>query len=321
MVKSLDLYDYKILYELDKNSRKPASEIAKKVRLSKVSVNQRIKKLQDKGVIKTFMIQVDYRKLGYNICHIFYKLQNISSEKEEELCSYLSNHTLIGYVARIDGYFDTYLVIIYKNNEQLDETLSEINNKFGQFIKERNILPVISTQYFGRRYLIKEKEQIIKPIIRGKSKEIVELDEIDNKILQILSQNARLPIIDLAEKLNITKDIAHYRIKKLIKEGILQKFTINLNYEKFGNSFFKILVTFDYDTNENEFLSQILIYNNLIRSIRLLGQWGIELDFEVENNLEMRKILKEIKEKLGKYIKTIDSLFIYQIDKLNYYPF
>ncbi len=321
MTKNLDAYDYKILNELDKDSRKSASEMAKKVRLSKVSVNQRIKKLQDKGIIKTFMIQVDYRKLGYNICHIFYKLQNISSENEELFYSFLSKHNLIGYVARIDGNFDTYLVLVYQNNEQLDKILSEINNKFGQFIKEKNILPVVHTQYFGRNYLIKEKEQIIGSVIRGKTKEIIKLDETDHKILQTLSQDARLTIINLAEKLNITKDIAHYRIRKLIKEGILQKFTINLDHKKFGNSFFKILVELNYNTNEKEFLSRISIYKNLIRTMRSLGQWDIELDFEVENNLEMRKILKEIKEKLGKYIKTIDSLFVYQIDKLNYYPF
>ena len=321
MTKNLDLYDHKILNELDKDSRKSASEIAKKVRLSKVSVNQRINKLQKKGIIKTFMVQVDYRKLGYNICHIFYKLQNISSENEELFYSFLSKHNLIGYVARIDGNFDTYLVLVYQNNEQLDKILSEINNKFGQFIKEKNILPVVHTQYFGRNYLIKEKEQIIGSVIRGKTKEIIKLDETDHKILQTLSQDARLTIINLAEKLNITKDIAHYRIRKLIKEGILQKFTINLDHKKFGNSFFKILVELNYNTNGKEFLSHISIYKNLIRTIRLLGQWDIELDFEVENNLEMRKILKEIKEKLGKYIKTIDSLFVYQIDKLNYYPF
>jgi len=320
MTKDLDLYDYKILHELDENSRKSASEIAKKVRLSKVSVNQRIKKLQEKEIIKTFMTQVDYKKLGYNIYHIFYKLQNISKEKEKEFYSYLIEHNQIGYVARIDGNFDSFVVIIAKNNEELDNILSKINQKFGQYIKERNILPVINAQYFGRRYLIPKKE-LEKIIIREKPKEIVELDEIDHKILQSLSQNARIPIIDLTKKLKLSKDIIHYRIKKLIKEGILQKFTINLNHEKFGNSFFKILIILNYNINEKEFLSKIVNYNNLIRTIRLLGIWDIELDFEVENNIGMRKILKEIKEKYGEYIQSDDSLFIYQIDKLNYYPF
>ena len=321
MTKNLDLYDYKILHELDKDARKPASEIAGHVRLSKVSVNQRIKKLQDKGIIKDFAAQVNYRKLGYTTCHVFYKLQNISSENEEKLYSYLKNHKLIGSVARIDGNFDIFLIFAYKTNEDLDEVLTEINNKFGNYIKERTILLIFSVQYFGRRYLLDEKEKAISPIIRRKSENLTEIDEIDHNILKILCQNARIPIIELAKKLNISKDIAHYRIKKLIKDGILQKFTINLNHEKFENSFFKLLVNFNYNTDEKEFLSRISLHKNLIRTIRSLGSWDLELDFEISNNKELRKILKEIKEKLGDYIKTIDSLFIYQIDKLNYYPF
>ena len=97
MAKNLDLYDQKILYELDDNARKSASEIAKKVRLSKVSLNKRIKGLQKKGIIKNFMTQVDYRRLGYTTYHIFYKLQNISRIKEVEFYSYLINHKRIGF--------------------------------------------------------------------------------------------------------------------------------------------------------------------------------------------------------------------------------
>jgi Lrp/AsnC family leucine-responsive transcriptional regulator len=319
-MKNLDLYDLKILYELDKNSRKSASEIAKKVRLSKVSVNQRIKKLKEKNIIKTFMTHINYRKIGYNIYHIFYKLQNLPSEKEKTFYSYLINNKSIGCVAKIDGNFDTLIVILAKNNEDLDLTLSEINHKFGLYIKERKILPVINAQYFGRRYLIKEKE-LIQPTLRKKPEKIIKLNNTDHKLLQSLTQNARIPIIDLSKKLNISKDIAHYRIKKLIKENILQKFTINLNHEKFGNSFFKILITLNYKSNEKEFLSKISNYKNIIRTIRLLGVWDIELDFEVNDNKEMRKIIKKLKEQLGNFIQDYDSLFIYEIDKLNYYPF
>ncbi len=320
MAKRLDLYDYKILHELDKNARASASEIANRCRLSKVSANHRIKRLQERKIIERFMIHVDYTRLGYNTNHIFYKLQNITAENEEEFYSYLSQHNMIGYVARIDGSFDMFMVILSKNNEDLDKTLSAINHKFGQYIKQRDILPVVHAQYFGRRYLIGKKE-FIRPDIRKKQEKIIKMDKTDHKILQTLSNNARIPIIKLADRLKITKDVAHYRIKELIRKGILQKFTINLNHEMFGNSFFKILIVLNYKSDEKEFLSKISNYNNLIRVIRLLGSCDIEMDFEVKDNREMRNILKEIKEKLGEYIQSIDTLFVYQIDKLNYYPF
>lgn len=322
MTKELDLYDFKILNELDKNSRESASKIAKKVRLSKVSVNQRIRKLQEKGIIKAFITQVDYRKLGYNNCRVFYKLQNLSSEDEEKFYSYLISHKLIAYIGRMDGNFDTFLAVFYKSNEQMDEMLHEINAKFGKNIKERIILPIINAQYFGRRYLIKAKElKYVKPIIRQKPEKLIELDELDHKILQELDQNARIPAIELAGKLGVTKDVAHYRLKKLIGKGIIQKFALDIKQEKIGQSFFKILINIGSDADELEFLRQIVSFDNLVKAMRLLGSWSIELDFEVENNLKMRAILKQMKEKLGKDIQAIDSLFVYHVDKLSYYPF
>jgi len=322
MTKELDAYDYKILYELDGNSRESASNIAKKVRLSKVSVNQRIKRLFERGVVKNFTTQVNYRLLGYNTSRIYYKLQNIPANKEEEFFNFLCSLKSVGYVARIDGAWDVFSVILYKSNEEFDLILNKINKKYGHFIKERNILTVLNIIYFGRRYLSKIKEEeVTTPIIRKKPENPIEIDKIDHRILQNLSLNSRIQVTELMEKLNLSKDILHYRLKKLIKENAIQGFTINLNHEKFGNSFFKLLIKFNYNFDEKLFISKISSSNNLFRIIRLLGNWDLELDFEVKDNREMRQIIKKIKEEVGPYIQNEDLLFVYQIDKLNFYPF
>ena len=80
----IDKYDKKILFELDQNSRKSAQQIARKVHLSKVSVINRINKLVKNGIIKNFITLVNYRKLGFSNFHVYYSLQNLSHEKEEE---------------------------------------------------------------------------------------------------------------------------------------------------------------------------------------------------------------------------------------------
>ena len=47
----LDLIDRKLLAELDKDSRQPISALAKKVRLSKQAVKQRLEKLERNKII------------------------------------------------------------------------------------------------------------------------------------------------------------------------------------------------------------------------------------------------------------------------------
>ena len=58
-MKNLDLKDRKILYHLDINSRQSFSQLGKKVGLHKDVVAYRVKKLQEKGVIKCFYTEID----------------------------------------------------------------------------------------------------------------------------------------------------------------------------------------------------------------------------------------------------------------------
>lgn len=56
-----------------------------------------------------------------------------------------------------------------------------------------------------------------------------EIDEIDEKILNILKANARAPLSEIAEELGISKTAVKKRIDKLIKRKIIEKFTIQLS--------------------------------------------------------------------------------------------
>ena len=73
----LDIKDKKILYELDKNAKISASDVAKIVLLSKDAVGYRIKNLEDKGIIRGYRAVVDLTKLGYSLFRVYLKLIDI----------------------------------------------------------------------------------------------------------------------------------------------------------------------------------------------------------------------------------------------------
>jgi Lrp/AsnC family transcriptional regulator for asnA, asnC and gidA len=52
------------------------------------------------------------------------------------------------------------------------------------------------------------------------------LDEINLRILDILSQDASRPFVDIARELEISDATVHIRVKRLQAAGILRKFTI-----------------------------------------------------------------------------------------------
>ena len=69
---NLDLKARKILLELDRNARQSNSEIAKKVRLNKNTVNYKINSLIDDKVILGYYATIDSARLGYFSFRVYY---------------------------------------------------------------------------------------------------------------------------------------------------------------------------------------------------------------------------------------------------------
>ena len=67
---SIDAIDRKILAYLIKNARMPFLEIARECGISGAAIHQRVKKLEDSGVILGSRLEVDPKALGYDVCAI-----------------------------------------------------------------------------------------------------------------------------------------------------------------------------------------------------------------------------------------------------------
>lgn len=61
-----------------------------------------------------------------------------------------------------------------------------------------------------------------------------QLDELDQKIIHILKEDARIAYTKIAEQLQIPDTTVHFRIKKLKKSNIIKAFTVLLSPESFG---------------------------------------------------------------------------------------
>ena len=80
----LDLFDKKIIYELEKDSSQPISKIAKKIKRSKEFVNFRMNRLEKEEIILGYSAIVDMAKLGYFTLRVYIKWQNITQEEKQK---------------------------------------------------------------------------------------------------------------------------------------------------------------------------------------------------------------------------------------------
>lgn len=66
-IRSLDAVDSAILRELQEDARRPFAEIGKAVSLSATTVAERIRRLEQEGVIEGYQVKLSAAKLGYPV--------------------------------------------------------------------------------------------------------------------------------------------------------------------------------------------------------------------------------------------------------------
>ena len=62
----------------------------------------------------------------------------------------------------------------------------------------------------------------------------VDLDDIDRQILKILQEDARKSYVRIARQLKVTEGTVRFRIKRLLKEGVITRFLALIDPRKIG---------------------------------------------------------------------------------------
>ena len=120
----LDETDKEILKQLQTDGRKSYRQIAKELDLSVGTITNRIQKLQDKGIIKGFQLQIDYTKLGYNIETI---IELDLNGKIEELANKYPDNIISAH--KTTGQYDGILITRFKDTTELNTFLKKINQE------------------------------------------------------------------------------------------------------------------------------------------------------------------------------------------------
>jgi len=60
------------------------------------------------------------------------------------------------------------------------------------------------------------------------------MDSVDMKLLGLLQEDSRMSYTDLAKSVGISETAIRRRVKKLIDEKVIEKFTVKLNPDKIG---------------------------------------------------------------------------------------
>ena len=131
----------------------------------------------------------------------------------------------------------------------------------------------------------------------------MEIDANDKKIIEILKLDARLPIRKISKQAKIRPSTVHQRIQKLIKNKVIEKFTIKLNNKHVGENFivFMLVKGATSEYIDNKFLNS----RHVKEVFGITGEYDLMIKLKFENVeefhsfiLNFRKEKKEIQSTL-----------------------
>lgn len=314
---TLDLKDKKILYELDKNSRISLTQLAKKLKTSKEVIHYRLHQLiENKVILRFHTVPASYR-FGLTAYKIYLRLQDISKKDYTKIIEFLKKNKEVFWVGATKGRWDLIFGIWAESIEDFFEIHDKILDKFSMFIQEKELSISRENIQYNRRWMYYEKNEEIKEFNFGEKDSKIKLDEENKKILDILVQNSREKIIDIAKITNLSVDSISYRMKKMQKEDIIKGYKTLWNSSALEFATCKAFVYFKNinDQRKKEFIEFCKINNNVINLVVTFAPWDIEIEIEAKNYEKYFEIMDNIKENFNDIIKFYESVLIVNEEK------
>ena len=315
----LDMTDLKILAVLDSDARSSESEIGKKVGTSKQVVRYRLNRFADKKIVENYYTMLDVGKLGFDSYYIFVQLTGLNSREENLLYQNILKLPHIAWLVTGVGRWDVVILFCARSVAEFNVQLSGLKLMIGKHLHEYTFTTLVQAEHISYKFLQSQTENTLKTTSKNKK---YSLDDIDKKILSILSQSARLPVTELTKKSSIPLHVVHYRLRQLKKNKIIQGFKPKINVQKLGIQWHLLLISFNTVPEEriNLFMSYCTLHKNVYYLTNTVGKYNVMLDIHVKSTEEFREFLFDIKNAFEDVILLYESIVVFEEQLITYLP-
>ncbi|CVI72911.1 Leucine-responsive regulatory protein [Clostridiales bacterium CHKCI001] len=124
------------------------------------------------------------------------------------------------------------------------------------------------------------------------------LDELDQKIIRLLIQNARISYSDIGQQIGISRVAVKMRVQSLEQKGIIEEYTTIINPQKISGA---ISCYFEIETTPDTLMdvAELLRQNDTITQIyRVTGKSKLHVHAVASSNEEMEVLIYDTIDKL-----------------------
>lgn len=139
----VDELDLKILAILANDARIPLTELARKVKSTVEVVRGKIKKLEDKGIILSYRIAVDFNKLGLEFFKAIIYFRSLSEKDEKALFEWMRTNSNSLYYIRSLAPWEVEFEFAVESYPQFNLIINDLRKKFPNVIRNYEHLIMI----------------------------------------------------------------------------------------------------------------------------------------------------------------------------------
>lgn len=312
MIKSLK--DKKILSGIVENARIPISELAKKTKLSREVVQYRLKNLE-KDLISGYHARLNLNFFYNSIYTLFLNIQGIDKKTTFSLFQKLPSIHWISYTLGKWNYMITFSV---NSSEELSTFFDKLSSLFKEY-SLKYVLVQHMKEYkdsysglFGENKILVSEAEKIK----------VEIDDYDKKILECLTNNARMSNEEIANVVNLTRESVRLRIKNLEKNRIILNYRIFIRPQFLDlTSYFITIKCKNYNLKNIEKLGLFLSNKKSFSYVGLTsGDYNIIGDLTESSIKELDNLISSIRISFSDIIDEIEIFPLIEVNGQNYLP-
>ena len=124
----------------------------------------------------------------------------------------------------------------------------------------------------------------------------MELDNIDFRILRVLSENSRIQWKDLGEQIHMTGQAVGNRIKKLEESGVIKAYSLIVDEMKLGLTYTAFVIIYMKTANHDSFIRLMNDRSEVVEVHRVSGEACYHIKIKVSSQEQLNLFLDKILE-------------------------
>ena len=122
------------------------------------------------------------------------------------------------------------------------------------------------------------------------------MDALDRKVIHLLTENARMPVKEIAQKINLTSPAVSSRIHRLEQEGIIGGYTVQLHRPDEPNRVGALVSVQTSPDRREEFLALIQQESDVLQCYRVTGTYNFIVKVSCANIEDLEHLLNKIQQ-------------------------